>query len=168
MDLEVILCIIAGGALVYGLYKGFIAQLASIGGLIFGIIACRLFHQQIGDFMMKLSPTTFSSYGIATTAGCIVIFLCVYFLFYAFAGLLRRLTHTLRIGWIDRLLGGIVSVFKWLLLCSIFLNIWHFINPESSIFSEHHLMGEKPFGAIMKLAPRIFGIVNEQISMLNC
>ena len=168
MDLDIILCVIAGGALIYGLYKGFIAQLASIGGLVLGIIACRLFHQQAGDLMMSLFPGTFSSTGVAVAVGCIVLFLVVYFFISAFACLLRKITHALCAGWIDRLLGAAASVFKWLLLCSIILNIWHFIAPDSSIFSSSHIMEGKLFDAVMKLVPKIFGIVSEQITMPDC
>ncbi|MCM1331434.1 MAG: CvpA family protein [Bacteroides sp.] len=169
MDLDIILCVIAGVAFIYGLYKGFIAQLASIGGLILGIIACRLFHQQVGELVTSLFPDTFTSPGVAMATGCIVLFIIVYFFISAFARLLRHITHALCVGWLDRLLGGVASAFKLLLLCSIILNIWHFIAPESPIFTiSKMLMDGKPFNAVMELAPKIFGIVSEQITMPDC
>lgn len=168
MDVDIILGVIAGGALIYGLYKGFIAQLASIGGLILGIVACRLFHQQAGNLMMTLFPTAFSSEIVAVITGSLILFLLVYFFISAFSRLLKRLTHALCMGCIDRLLGGAASVFKWLLLSSIIINIWHFIAPESAIFTSAHVMDGRPFKAVMELAPKIFGVVSEQITQPDC
>lgn len=168
MDLDIILGVITGGALIYGLYKGFIAQLASIGGLILGIGACRLFNQQAGDFMMSLFPNLFTSHTIAVVAGCVGLFLIVYFSISAFACLLRKMTHALCVGWADRLLGAAASVFKWLLFSSVVLNIWHYFAPESSIFISSHIMDGRLFEMTMHLAPKIFGIVSEQLSLPYC
>jgi len=41
--IDIILLIVIGASLVLGLYKGIISQIASIGGVILGIIACRFF-----------------------------------------------------------------------------------------------------------------------------
>lgn len=168
MDVDIILGVIAGGALIYGLYKGFIAQLASIGGLILGIVACRLFHQHAGNLMMSLFPTAFTSETTAVITGSLLLFIVVYFFIAAFARLLKRLTHALCIGWADRLLGGVASVFKWMLLSSIIINIWYFIAPESPVFTSAHVMDGRPFKAVTELAPKIFGIISEQITLPDC
>ncbi len=73
--IDIIILIVFAIALVYGLIRGLISQLASLGGIILGIIACRLFADSVGPLVMRLMPGLFSSAGSAKVVGNIKIFI---------------------------------------------------------------------------------------------
>lgn len=157
--IDIILLIVVGASLVLGLYKGIISQIASIGGVILGIIACRFLSDDVGSLYMSWFPDTFTNDTLANIAGGITVYLIVYFGIGAFASLLRRLTDTLMAGWLDHVLGGIFSIFKWLILTSIFLNLFYMIAPHCVIFHSSTLASGKFFVMVMQLAPKLFGVM---------
>lgn len=167
MNIDLVLAIIAALALLYGLYRGFIAQLASVGGFILGIVACRIFSSQAGEAVIALFPSMADSKTVATGIGCVALYLIVYFFISAFARLIRHLTHAMHVGWLDRLAGGLVCVLKWMFLCSILLNLWYYIAPESKIFTGAHLMEGRPLELVMRISPKVLGTI-EQFAAPDC
>ncbi len=161
--IDIIILVVLGAALIYGLIRGFIKQIASLGGIILGIVACRLFADNAGTLVQRLMPGTFSSADSARIVGCILLFLLVYFTVGAIASLTRKLTNALMLGWLDHLLGGIAALFKWALVLSIILNLWKAVSPDSPIFYQSKLMDGEMLPAIMNLAPRMLGFATEQL-----
>ncbi len=162
--IDIFLLAVIGIAVAYGLYKGLVRQIASLGGLILGIIACRLFSPDFAEVLIGWFPSTFTDVNVAVVVAAIIIYLVVYFSVGALALLAHKLTHALMVGWLDHLLGAVFSVFKWLLIASILLNLWHIIAPESPVFSSSALMGGKLFNFVIRLAPELFGVVSDHIS----
>lgn len=163
---DIAIIVVVGASLIYGLYKGIISQLASLGGIVLGIVACRIFAPDMGPLVMGLFPNTFSSETAAAIAGNVLLFLLVFLTVGAIASLVRKLTHTLMLGWFDRLLGGVFGVFKWLLIMSIILNLWYLLAPGSTIFTTSHLMEGKALPWIIGLAPELMGVVGDQITTM--
>lgn len=161
--IDIIMLIVLGAALVYGLIRGLIKQIASLGGIILGIVACRLFADSVGPLVQRLLPGTFSSAGSAKIVGCILLFLLIYFTVGAIASLTRKLTSAIMLGWLDHLLGGIAAMFKWALVLSILLNLWKTVSPGSAIFYQSKLMDGEMLPAIMNLAPWMLGFATEQL-----
>ena len=58
--IDIFLLAVIGIALAYGLYKGLVRQIASLGGLILGIIACRLFSRDFANVLIGWFPSTFT------------------------------------------------------------------------------------------------------------
>lgn len=152
-----------GVSLIYGLYKGLISQLASLGGIVLGIVACRFFAPDAGRLVMQTFPGTFASETSANIAGAVILFLLVFFTVGAFASLARKLTHTLLLGWLDHLLGCVFCVFKWLLVMSIILNLWYMVSPSSPIFRTSTLMDGEMLPWIVRLAPEMFGVLGDHL-----
>ena len=128
-----------------------------------GIVACRLFADNVGTLVQRLMPGTFSSADSARIVGCILLFLLVYFTVGAIASLTRKLTNALMLGWLDHLLRGIAALFKWALVLSIILNLWKAVSPDSPIFYQSKLMDGEMLPAIMNLAPWMLGFATEQL-----
>lgn len=160
--IDIAILVVLGASLIYGLYKGIISQLASLGGIILGIVACRVFASDMGPLVMQTFPNTFTNETTAAIAGNVLLFLLVFFTVGAFASLARKLTHTLLLGWLDHLLGCVFCVFKWLLVMSIVLNVWYMISPTSPIFTTSRLMDGEMLRWIVGLAPELMGVVGDQ------
>ncbi len=164
--IDIAILVVLGASLIYGLYKGIISQLASLGGIVLGIVACRFFAKDMGPLVMQTFPETFTSETAASIAGTVILFLLVFFTVGAFASLARKLTHTLLLGWLDHLLGCVFCVFKWLLVMSIVLNLWYMASPGSHIFTTSHLMDGEMLPWIMGIAPDMFGVVGDQFKVM--
>ena len=161
--IDIFLIIAIGASLVYGLYKGLIYQIASLGGVILGVVACRLFATQFGETLMGWFPGAISTATVATVIAAIVIYLVVYFSVGIIASVAHRMSHALMVGWLDHLLGGVLGVLKWMLLLSILLNIWHMISPQSQVFTSSTLMDGQLFDFVMRFAPMVFGVITDQV-----
>lgn len=157
--IDIALTFILFGSVAYGLWRGVIRQVASLGGIVLGIVACRLFGAQASNLLVATFPTTFSSAVTAAVVANVLLFILVWLTVGLIARLLRKLTQALMLGWLDRLLGGVFSLFKWLLLTSIILNLWHLIAPESAIFTTSTLMDGEMLPWVMRIAPAMLGFV---------
>lgn len=163
--IDIIILIVFAIALVYGLIRGLISQLASLGGIILGIIACRLFADSVGPLVMRLMPGVFSSAGSAKVVGCILLFLLIYFTVGAIASLTHKLTNALKLGWLNHLLGGVAALFKWALVLSILLNLWRIVSPASPIFTQSTLMDGEMMPFLLRLAPWMLGFTTTQLGV---
>lgn len=165
---DIVLLVILGAATLYGLYKGLIGQIASLGGIVLGIIACRCLCDRVADLMQQLAPEALADRTIAMIVGCVLLYLLVYFTVGLFAGLIRKLTHALLLGWLDHLLGAVLGLFKWMILLSIVLNLWYFISPESPVFHSCTLLNGRLLPAIIRLAPQLLGAVTNHFTDAIC
>lgn len=127
-------------SLVWGLNRGLIRQLASLGGVILGLLACRLIGASTGPALMSLAPDTFHNATAASIVGNVALFAAVYLTVTVVARMIHKLSHTLHIGWADHLLGAAFCTFKVLLVVSLALNIWLIIQPTSTLASDSTLM----------------------------
>ncbi len=155
------------GSIAYGVWKGLIRQVASLGGIVLGLIACRIFGSQAGTMLAEMLPGTFESATSAAIVGNVLLFILVWLTVSVVASMLHKITHALMFGWLDHLLGGVFAMFKWLLVLSILLNLLYLASPGSSIFTTSTLMDGDMLPWVMKIAPKMFGIVigTESVAM---
>lgn len=163
--IDIVILIVFIGALIYGLYKGVIAQLGSLGGILLGIIACRLFGDYATELMSNILPVMTSD--AETTAyvnniiGNVLLFIVVYVLTSLIAKLMRNITHALCLGLIDRLIGAVFCIFKWFFVFSIVLNVWQVFFPESNITKMSTLANGVAMQTIIDIAPTLFGTITQ-------
>lgn len=166
--LDILIIIVFVGAIVYGLYKGVIAQMGSLGGILLGIVACRLFGDDFARFLGTVLPDmTSDAASSAYVNGIIanvIIFIVVYILAVLIAKLIRKLTHALCLGVIDRIAGAIFCLFKWFLAFSIVLNVWLAFDPNAGFQKKSSIGGGVAVKAIISLAPTTLGWANDAIT----
>ncbi len=163
--IDIIILIIFVGAIIYGLYRGVIAQLGSLGGILLGIFACRLFGDYATEVMSNILPVMTSD--AETTAyvnsiiGNVLLFIVVYVLASLIAKLMRKITHALCLGLIDRLIGAVFCIFKWFFVFSIVLNLWQVLSPETNVVRMSTLADGIAIQTIIDLAPTLFGSISQ-------
>ncbi len=161
--IDIIIVVVFVGAIAYGLYKGLIAQLGSLGGVVLGVIACRVWGEEVSRWVGTILPDMASSSHTAayvnTVIGNVALFLAVFLLTVLIAKLLKSLTNALSLGVFDRLLGAIFGLLKWFLVFSMLLNLWDVLFPGSSLIKSSEIAGGLAIKAILDLAPTLFGSV---------
>lgn len=165
--LDIAIVAVFVGAIIYGLYKGVIAQLGSLGGILLGVLACRLFGGDfariVGGILPDMSSDASTSAYIDSVIANVVIFLVVYMLSVLLSRFLRKITHALCLGVIDRVVGAIFSLLKWFFVFSIVLNVWLAFVPDAGLEKKSKLGDGVAIGAIVSFAPSAFGLADDII-----
>ena len=163
--IDIIILIVFVGAVIYGLYKGVIAQLGSLGGVLLGIFACRLFGDYATGFVASILPEMSSNPEtvayINSIVGNVLLFLVVFLLVFSIAKLMRQITHAMCLGLFDRVVGAVFCVFKWFLVFSIALNLWIAFFPDMNITNTSTIADGVVIKTILDLAPTLFGSITQ-------
>ena len=75
----------------------------------------------------------------------------------AVAHFCKQLTHALALGGLDRLGGAVFSLFQWMLVLSILLNLWQMVKPSTNFLAMSTLGNGHAIEAVMGLAPGLLG-----------
>ncbi|MCI9608141.1 MAG: CvpA family protein [Muribaculaceae bacterium] len=160
--LDVIFIILFAGGAVLGYKKGAIKQIASFAAITAAVIACRTSGEWAAQLVVPLlgaddpaasSMTVYSAKVLGYGALFGVVWLGVWLI----AGFLRKATHAIMLGPLDRVAGSVFLILKWFMVVSLMLNLWKIIAPESPIFSSSKIAGGELLRMIMEMTPWILG-----------
>lgn len=106
---------------VLGFSKGFIRQLASIVGLIAGLLIARALFASVGERLAEElgTPLTF-----AQVVAFILIWLVVPIVFLFLASALTRVIDIVKLGFVNRMLGAGLGALKYMLLVGIAIHFY--------------------------------------------
>lgn len=119
--------------LISGLRDGLVKQIAGLAGLIGGLLLGRAFYMPVGELLID---TFGMSVQVAQVTAFILILIIIPLLF-SFAGwLVSKLLKAISLGWVNRLLGGIVGILKFALLAGIIITCIEFFDKQDTFISE--------------------------------
>jgi membrane protein required for colicin V production len=108
-----------------GIWKGFFREVLGftgiIAGIIFGILGFGSLSKALSNLVSGIPPF------IWIFLSFMLIFISVYILFRLLAGLLSRLSQMFLLGWLNRVLGGIIGGLKGVSLISLLLLVIGFL-----------------------------------------
>ena len=133
-----------------GLFKGFVMGLSGFIGIILSIYLAKCFSSPAIRFTESLLGIDRE---IAPAVGFIIIFLIAILLFHFIAILADKFISLIALGWLNKLLGGILSFLKYLFIISVFLNAFEFINNNLNIINENTKQQSKLYTPIQKIVP---------------
>lgn len=146
-----------------GLVRGFVKQLASIVGLLVGLLMARALFAQVGE---SLAPTLGTSTTVAQMLAFVLIWVLVPVLFMAFASLLTRVLEAVRLGSINRLLGGVLGMLLYATLAGVAIQVVEFADPNDRFISKREKRESKLYRPIRKAYGEFFPVfknVTEQL-----
>lgn len=127
----VIVCLLGVGAIL-GLMKGFLKQLATLLGLVLGLLAARaLYEVAAREVFSRLTDNL----TVAQVLAFVAIWLLVPVLFWLVAALVSRLLEVVSLGWLNRLLGAVLGAAKWALLASLLIGVTEFLDKDDALIS---------------------------------
>jgi uncharacterized membrane protein required for colicin V production len=144
-DIVIIAGAVAAGA--WGAWRGFIAQLGSLVAILAAIAGCQLWGDNVSALL-----------GVNTFISWVVLFVVLYVAVRIIATFVRGAARTLHMGAVDRTFGGLFYMFKWLIVASIFINIWLVFKPDTSVSQG------KISPTVTRLAPRLLGHVTQYVN----
>ncbi len=102
-------------SVIYSVVKGFIKEVFIIIAIVVGLAAATRFYPSARNVILPFlrNPT------VSSVAGFLVLFLLVAALLIILGNAISKTIHFLRLGFLDRLLGGLLGAFKGLLICGI-------------------------------------------------
>lgn len=157
---DALLILIVVGAVVLGYRKGFIGQLSSIVSWIIAIVLCYKCGDLVQGIFLSIVPSAaewpLSSITVKTVSlafAFLIVMLVIRLLMRLFKGALKAVN----LGFIDRLGGSLLFMFKYAFILSIVLNLLYAINPDMDTFGTKHMLNNKPYELTLDLMPAILG-----------
>lgn len=157
---DALLILIVIGGIVLGYRKGFIGQLSSVVSWIVAIILCYKCGDLVQSIFLAIVPSAaewpLSSITVKTVSlafAFLLVMVVIRLLLRLFKGALKAAN----LGFIDRLGGSLIFMFKYAFIMSIVLNLLYAINPDMDTFGTRHMMNNKPYELTLDLMPTILG-----------
>jgi membrane protein required for colicin V production len=159
LDILLLLLLIWGAY--SGFKKGFVSEVFSLGAFFLATIGSVKLMDYFAGFLNKCNGNLGS---LAPYLAFVLIFLGIVVAITLVGRLFKYLINLTILGWIDRLAGTVLGVFKWAFFVSTFLwiaDLLHF-NVPNNYLSETHV-----FPIIKSLAPRLLGWLPSWLPMLQ-
>lgn len=112
--------------LIKGIFRGFFREIASLAGIIFGLVIGNHYYPQMANLLKSYIPLEKSLPLIAF----IILFVLVVIGFHLFGLLLQGLFKRLFIGWFDRALGIGFALIKGIILSYLLIVLLTFFMPS--------------------------------------
>ena len=131
LDIIILLALLVGAIL--GFMKGFLKQLATLLGLIAGLVAAKALYMGLAE---KLSPVLNDSMTAAQVIAFVGIWIAVPLVFTLIASLLTKAMELISLGWLNRWLGAVLGVLKYLLIGSLLVGVIEFFDSDNRIINQ--------------------------------
>ncbi len=126
--LDVVLAVVLLIALVRSVWTGFTRAVAGVGGVLGGFFVAIRGYPSLA---FRLSPMIADEL-IRNIVAFLLLFLAVYLIFVIAGILLHGFLKALKLGWFDRLMGGILGALKGVLLAGIIMFLLTVVLPANS------------------------------------
>lgn len=131
-DIIVLLPLVFG--LARGIMRGLVKEIVAIFGLLISFVCARAFSSDLAPVIQDM--LTWET-DLSKTVAFLVIFFTVSICLSLLGWLLTKLLHAIHLGWLNRLGGGLVGLFKWAFIISVLINCidflddhFHFLQPD--------------------------------------
>lgn len=158
--IDILLLLIVLGGLVLGYRKGFIGQLASVLSWVVAIVLCYKCGDLAQSIFLAVVPSA-AGWPLASvtvkTVSLAFAFILVLLALRLVARLFRGALNVVHLGFLDRLGGALMFMFKYAFALSIALNLLYAVNPDLDTFATEHMLNNKPYEFTLDLMPCVLG-----------
>lgn len=152
LDIILLLCLVP--AVIQGLKKGFIAQVVAIVALILGgWIAYKFSDALVGLIGRWIDAPPGAAMQIISF---IVIFVLVVIGLWLLGKLLEAAIKIILLGWLNKLLGLIFAIAKYMLIIGLIIVLFDMINDTFNLVSKEYLNSSVLYSGIQKVTYAVF------------
>ena len=131
--IDIIIAVLLAIGLVSGLRDGLVKQVAGLAGIIGGLLLGRMFYLPVGEW---LCTTLSISIEAAHITAFILILIVVPLLLNLVGWVVAKILSAISLGWMNRLLGGVVGVLKFALLVGVIITGIELFDTHEVLVSE--------------------------------
>ena len=151
--IDIILSLALGFGFIKGFSKGFVIEMASIGGLFLGLLGAIKFS----GFVANVLEGFFDWNIIAIqTVSHLVVFIIIIYVISMIAKTLTKFISKASLGLFNKFLGAFFGVLKWAILMSVALFFLGKLNSWISIINEEMIDTSLLYGPISELGEYLF------------
>ena len=162
--IDIIISVLLVIGLISGLRDGLVKQVAGLAGLIGGLLLGRAFYMQVGEWLG-------TAFGISVEAAHITAFILILIvvplLFSLVGWLVSKILSAICLGWINRILGGVVGVLKFALFAGIVITGIEFFDKHDSLVSEEKKDNSVLYYPIYDTTSIFFNGIKEELQGAN-
>lgn len=155
LDILILLLLVFG--VVRGVWKGFVLELAGFVGIILSVYVARFYSGLVVDFLE-------SFFGVGKEISPIFAFLLTFILSmlacHFLALLVDKFVSLIALGWLNKLLGGVLSLAKYILILSVLFNLFDLANKRLDLFDSGFQTKSKLYQPMKKIAPAILPCID--------
>lgn len=151
---DIIILVILGIALIKGLKDGLVRQIGGIVGLILGIYLAYKFSDLLSGWLNQWINASESIVKIISFSVIIIgVVLCMSLL----GRLLEKIFQLTTLGWVNRVLGVLFSLFAAILIIGVLASLLTYVNEEwFTLIPENQFSDSKLIEPITKISDTIF------------
>lgn len=155
-DILLLLPVLFG--IIRGIWSGLIQEIAGIVGVALGITLGYLFNEPVVHFLNQNLEISIET---ANIAGFILLFVTGYIVVLVIAKVLTKGAKIMALGMVNRLLGGLFSGIKYLVLTLVLLSAFVRINETAHIVEKEKLDASRVYTTYIELSQLLWEYVPE-------
>ena len=130
--LDTIILVILGLGILLGLLKGALKQLAGLLGLVVGLLAAKAIYTNVAEEVFSRVTDNMT---VAQVLAFAAIWVAIPLLFWVVACVLTKAMDAVCLGWVNRLLGGVVGGVVHALLVSLAICVLEAVDTKDDLIS---------------------------------
>ena len=159
LDVIILLCLIP--AIIQGIRKGFISQVISIASIVLGIWVSSQFAGMVGEWISHYISVSGQTLKLISFA---IILVAVSLILSALGKLIESLLGAIMLGWLNKLLGLVLSLAKTILLLALLSLIFESIVSTFNI-AQPAVVGESALYPYLKsISDTVFPFIKYMLS----
>lgn len=151
LDIVLLVCLIP--AVIQGLRKGFIAQVVAIISLVLGGWLAYRFSSAVTEWLGQWISASGPALNIIAF---ILIFAIVVTLLFLLGKILEASIKIILLGWLNKLLGLVFSLFKYVLVIGLLIILFDSINGKFGLVSDEFLDSSFLYSGIKSISWSVF------------
>jgi membrane protein required for colicin V production len=156
--IDIVILIVLGVSLIGGLSNGFIKELSSFAALILGIWGAIRFSSFTAVKLYEWFDMTGEFVGLVSF---IVTFLAIVVVINFIGVAIDKVVDAVSLGFLNKILGAVFSVFKSILILSVVIFILETIDGRRHFMPEGKIAESRLYEPIRDIAPMLFPIIRD-------
>lgn len=152
--IDIVAVIFAVIALIDGCRKGLVRSVGNLAALIGSILLARKTCLQVSPWAVDLLPQVDARAVQILTF--VVILMIAYVLLSIVVGLLDKAVKAVFLGWLNRLLGGVLSFLISFFVLSILLNVYEAVDKKHVLIDEQTIGNSICYDTVLHFAPTLW------------
>lgn len=151
IDIILLVCLLP--AFYFGIKNGLVRQIISVAVLYFGITLSLRFADLVSTWILKV--VTLSDFWVKTIS-FILIFLVVAFLLNLIGKLIEKILKITLLGWLNRLLGVVITLAIFLVILSIIIHFIDAANNSFNFIAKDKIAESKLYPLLLEFSNKLF------------